>query len=303
VSAAGPQVAQGEGARALGHPPPVAVADQIVVVPARYRQAQERLEEAVDVGGVEQILAAGDERHPLGRVVDHDREVIARRHVLAGEHHVAEGSGVGLDPAGAHVVPGERPGALERPGDVQPPGIGLAPSDPPGPLGRVEVAAGAGIEPLTRGPVGGGGGGGDFLAHLLARAEAGIEHTRRAQPVERLAVERHALGLADDGPVEAQAEPAQILEDRGGEFRPAALRVEVLEAEQEAPAREPRRVVGEAGGIGMPQMQIARGARGETGDVGGTVEDGNEIRTPQGDGPRLARRHAWFPRLPGGMAR
>ncbi|NCZ86338.1 MAG: hypothetical protein EBY95_02680 [Actinobacteria bacterium] len=41
-----------------------------MVVPARRRQAEQRLQQAMDMGGVEQVLAARHQGHALQRVVD-----------------------------------------------------------------------------------------------------------------------------------------------------------------------------------------------------------------------------------------
>jgi hypothetical protein len=48
------------------------------------------LQNAVDKRRRREIFATGHQGHPLKRVVDGDSEVIARRHVLAGENDIAE---------------------------------------------------------------------------------------------------------------------------------------------------------------------------------------------------------------------
>src|SRR3569623_415235 len=48
---------------------------------------------------MEQVLAAHHVGDALQRVIERNRQVIARRRVLAGEHHVAPGGGVGEDPS------------------------------------------------------------------------------------------------------------------------------------------------------------------------------------------------------------
>ncbi len=111
---------------------------------ARRRQAEQRLQQAVDVGRGEQIGAARHQRDALQRVIDGDREVIARRHLLAGQHDVAQRRRIGLDPP-AILAPGERPGARDGRRDVEAQrviGRGCALR---GALGRAETAASAGI--------------------------------------------------------------------------------------------------------------------------------------------------------------
>ena len=133
------QVAQGDRPVALGQALAAAVGDQVVVVVARRAQAEQRLQQSMHVRGMEQVLAARDQRHPLQMVVDRDRQMVARGHVLARQHHVAEALGIGRDDAGAAVLPGQRPGAGQRLGDIQAQRIGLAILDPPGRFGRVEA--------------------------------------------------------------------------------------------------------------------------------------------------------------------
>jgi len=53
-------------------------------------QIQQSLQKAVDVGGREQVLATAHQGHSLQMVVKGDRQVIACRRILAGQHHVAE---------------------------------------------------------------------------------------------------------------------------------------------------------------------------------------------------------------------
>ena len=62
-----------------------------MVVVERRRQAEQRLEQAVDVGGGEEVAAAHDVGDALRGVVDGDGEMVAGRRVLAGEHDVAMG--------------------------------------------------------------------------------------------------------------------------------------------------------------------------------------------------------------------
>ena len=97
------QVGQRRRAVALGETLAGRVRQQRVVAILGGRQVEQRLEQAVDVGAVEQVDAADDVGHPLRGIVDRDREVVARRRVLAGKDDVAVGSGVGKGRAGAGV--------------------------------------------------------------------------------------------------------------------------------------------------------------------------------------------------------
>jgi hypothetical protein len=95
-----------------------------VVVVAGRRQAEQRLEQAVDVGGGEQVAAAHHVGDALRGIVDGDREMVAHRRVLAGEDDVAERSGSACtspSPSRQRAGPGQPRGA----GDVEPPGMRL----------------------------------------------------------------------------------------------------------------------------------------------------------------------------------
>ena len=65
------------------------VADERVVVIARGRQIEELLQDDVQVRRGFEVLAAYDMGHALQRVVEDDREVVARRDLLARDDRVA----------------------------------------------------------------------------------------------------------------------------------------------------------------------------------------------------------------------
>ena len=68
LSACAP-VGQRRSAAALGELAPVGLHQQAVVVPAGHRQPEERLEQAVDVGGCEEVQPARHEGYAVGRIV------------------------------------------------------------------------------------------------------------------------------------------------------------------------------------------------------------------------------------------
>jgi hypothetical protein len=150
-----------------------------MVVVERRRQAEQRLQQAVDVGGGVEVAAAHDVRHALGGVVDRHREMVADRRVLAGEHDVAEGLRLGHH-LGVPVAPVERPGRGGRPGHIEPPGMRL-PDEAPGPLLRRQGAAGAGVERPV-GTVRRRRAGGDLGGDRGAGAEAGISEAVGLEP-------------------------------------------------------------------------------------------------------------------------
>src|SRR5690606_32673218 len=67
---------------------------------------------------------------------------------------------------------------------------------------------------------------------FLLRLIAGIEAPAGLQPFERIFVAAQTVGLPGER-VPAQAQPAQILFDRAGEFITAALAVGIVQAQQE----------------------------------------------------------------------
>jgi hypothetical protein len=122
-----------------------------------------------------------------------------------------------------------------------------------GALGLREAEGGAVVE--RRAPGGDLGAAAQF--ELLRRLKAGVEAPGFLQLFGRRLVEREALGLVQDG-VGLEAEPGEILADRGGEFGARALGVGVVEAQEEAPA------AGRAAGQRPVQQRRAKVSEVET---------------------------------------
>ena len=61
-----------------------------MVVIGRLRQVQQVLQQQMDPGRAEQVLASGDQRDPLGRVIDHDRQMVRGSHAAPRQDHVAD---------------------------------------------------------------------------------------------------------------------------------------------------------------------------------------------------------------------
>jgi len=83
--------------RRLGEFSPLAIEHEAVVPVGRRRQAEQGLQQPMDAGRPEQVHAPHDLGHALKGIVDHDREVIAGRHLLAREDDVAPGLRAGGD--------------------------------------------------------------------------------------------------------------------------------------------------------------------------------------------------------------
>ena len=98
--------------------------------------------------------------------------------------------------------------------------------------------------------------------NLGAAFEARIQQSLRLEPRQRGAIVVEMLALPPHRLLPCDAEPGEILEDRLLVFRPAAGLVDVLDAQQQAPARRPRHVEIQQRGQRMADMQIAvRGRR------------------------------------------
>src|ERR1700719_4297588 len=91
-----------------------------------------------------EILAAGHQGYALDRVIDRDREVVARRDLLAGKHYIAEHVWLRLSPAFA-FDPVERASQCDCARQVEPQGVINSRTHPCSGLSGSEPAAGAGI--------------------------------------------------------------------------------------------------------------------------------------------------------------
>ena len=212
-----------------------------------------------------QVLPAHDVRHALQRVVDHDREMIAGRRLLAPEHDVAprfrlrHQGVVLLLRVFAGLDPGERAGALDRRVHVEPQRVRLARHARRALVGAQRFG-GAGIERRAvriarprrlRLALG------DQPRDLGAALEARIDEALRVELRERLAVGVEMPGLAPHRLFPGDAEPGEVFQDRRLVFGPAARRVDILDAQQQAPARRARHLGVEQRRERVAEMQVA----------------------------------------------
>src|SRR5204863_5472165 len=124
------------------------------------------------------------------------------------------------------------------------------------PFRRAQAAANAGIRRThislrcAAGPR-------DLGLDLPSRAKTGIEQPpHRVELRQRRAVIVEMLGLTADRPIPIEPDPAQILDNSLGVFRAAARVVDVLDAQQKAPARFARRAPSLQRRTHMAEMQI-----------------------------------------------
>jgi hypothetical protein len=205
----------------------------------------------------------------LQRVVVGRRQMIGHARVLARQHHIPRRLRPGADPArlavrsGALLMEAQRvPGAAQsvpRPVQRQAPGERPSLVQQPRFLVR-RVRAGP---RRVGGPVGRLA---DVRHDLAAGAETAIQQAACVQVVDDGGIVAKVIGLAPHRRLPIQPQPGQILENRGLIFGPTAGLVDVLDAQDEAPACGARRRPGGQGREGVAPVQQAGGRRGEAGD-------------------------------------
>src|SRR3546814_18479898 len=80
-----------------------------MVMIIRHRQAEQCLQQAVNVSRLEEVGAARHQGHALRGVIDHHGEVVAGAEILAGEDHIALRARVAELLPPATIMPAERP--------------------------------------------------------------------------------------------------------------------------------------------------------------------------------------------------
>ena len=76
----------------------------------------------------------------------------------------------------------------------------------------------------------------DLAEDVGAGAEAGIQQATRGQHFQDSPILRQMRRLHSHFAIPIEAEPRQVLQDRGGELGAAACRVDILQAQQKPPA-------------------------------------------------------------------
>ena len=129
---------------------------------------------------------------------------------------------------------------------------------------------------------------------LFCVLETGIEQARGFEALRRrgIAIEPRRLPLVL---VPVEAKPLEIRLDRLGEFRPRALAIGVVEAQQEPPAGLAREEPIDQRGAGIAEMQ-------PPGRAGRETDLGHRLRALQDPHPPIALRR-WLPPSPTSWAR
>lgn len=226
---------------------------------------QQLLQKPVNMSGLKQIHAARDMSDGLYRIVDDNRDMIARADIPAGENHIAPAAGICPDPRSRLIIEEER--CREAP-------AGLFHVDAQAERfarGNAVLTFGGG-EPATCAGI-------KWIAIRIGRAFSGGEGTARAETrIEQFHLGQTGEGggiivkvpaLEADGRGPSKPQPRQILNQEGREPRRATNDVDVLHAQEKDASSAASSAVGKESGIGMAEMKLAVGAWGKAIDRAG----------------------------------
>ena len=265
-------------------------------------QAQQGLQQALDVGCFEEVLAADHVGDPLARVIDHDGQVIAHPQVLAGDDDIAQPRRLRRDPpplatrTEAFFPEAERwpSQSLQRSFDPEPPGEwAVLRQQQVFLVGGERPRRGRSLAPVRRAA--------DVGQDLRTGAEAPVDDAQALKTRQRGAIVLQVLGLAQRWGVPVDPQPCKVVDQRLLELGAAARGVDVLDPQEESAAGAPREVMRRQGREGVAAMQQPRGRGGEACDDGGrdipqafwTISRATPERMPTW--PRTARTNASSP--------
>jgi hypothetical protein len=190
---------------------------------ARLGKAKQRLQQAVDRSRSKQVPSTHDVGHALKCVIDHHRQVVARRQIAPAEDNVApnlrgrrmlRGNG-----ALAKFGPAEtRRSCVDRSPHVETKGRTLASRDASACFCRRERAASSGIERRAVRvalPIRGAG-------DLRTAAKAGVDQAPLIEAAERRGVVVGVLALPARRRRKAKSKPREVVDNRGLKLRFAA---------------------------------------------------------------------------------
>ena len=223
---------------------------------ARLGKAKQRLQQAVDRSRSKQVPSTHDVGHALKRVIDHHRQMVARRQIAPAEDNVApnlrrrrmlRGNG-----ALAKFGPAEmrRPG-VDRTPHVEAKGRTFASRKAGARFCRREGTAGSGIE---RRPVR------VALACGTARdlrtaAKAGVDQAPLIEAGERRGIVVCVLALTARRRRKAKPEPGEIVDNGGNELRFAARAVQILNPQQHVSVDFGGDALIDERGVGVAEMK------------------------------------------------
>ncbi len=227
---------------------------------------KQRIKQCMQPRRLAQLLTARHVRDALQVIVMYRGEVIAGATLLAPQHHVAEGTRVGRprrQPMRClfHKIQRIKCGTQRARRRIhrQPPGEWRAFRQLRRFLGIRQRLA---HERLPRRGMRRAHG----LLDILARFEAAIDQPAPPQMLQQRFIFGHVLRLHPHRLLPADAQPGEILENPLHEMRPAARLVDILDAQDEPPARRLRLREIQPRRIGMAQVQPSRRRGCETCD-------------------------------------
>jgi hypothetical protein len=199
---------------------------------ARLNKAEQRLQQPMDCGRGKQVAPTHDVCHTLQRVVDDDREMIARRQIPAAEDNVAPNLRRRRTPRGNGALAIFGPAQASRRGvdcalHVEAERGLVAAGKTRTCFSRRESAASAGIEwrSVRVEPAGG------RASDLRAAAEAGVDQAVLIEALKRCSVIVAMLALPARRRRIAKPEPGKVVDNGGDELRLAARTVQILYAQ------------------------------------------------------------------------
>jgi len=229
--------------------------NQPVVPIARLGQAKQRLQEPVDRGRGQEVAPAHDVGYALQRVVDGDRQMVARREIAAPQDRVAP------EPWRRPALRGSRALAIfhprersrrgvERMGHVEAQRRLVAAGETVARLTRGERAAGSGVERRAIRIAAGGG-----ARDLRAAAKTGVDEATAVEAGERRRVVAAMLALPARRLGKAKPKPGEVVDNRRLEARLAAGAIQVLDAQKDEPAGLGGQALVHERGIGVAEMK------------------------------------------------
>ena len=233
---------------------------------ARRGNAKQRLQQPVDRGRGKQISSTHDVGHALKRVIDHHRQMVARREIAPAEDNVAPNfRGRWLlrgNSALAKFGPAKtRRSGVDRAPHVEAKGRAFAPGEAVARFRWRERAARSGIERRAVRVALSVRGAGD----LRTAAKAGVDQASLIEAGERRRVVIAMLALPARRR-EAKAKPREVVDNGGLKLRFAARSVQIFNAQQHASVDFGSDAVIDERGVGMAEMKRSVRRRREAED-------------------------------------
>ena len=250
---------------------------------ARLGKVEQRLQQAVDRRRSKQVPSTHDIGHALNCVIDHHRQMVARRQIASAEDNVAPNLRRRRMPCGNDALAIFGPPQMGRSGvdgapHVEPEGGLVAAGHSVARLGGGERATRSGIERravrvvLARGSA----------RDLRAAAKARVDKVLPVKLRQRRLVVVAMLALPARRRGKAKPEPGKVIDNGGNELRLAARPVQIFNAQQHASVAFGGDALIDERGVGVAEMKRSIWRRREAEDGGGRedfIGHGDEANT------------------------